>query len=186
MQPVNKFTFPLPFLPRMSLRLSFLGPSYSMMVAPDDHENSTVTVNMAANNNHYAAAVGGRLTAIENNLDVSVCRGYTGYWCFLNHDSQTGTGQELIATMEMKKCGDTNMDSLTVNSVDAVSTILMQVILLLFVQRALIFLARLLLDFVSCPTLRRDQLAATFALDLFFLLFRSLVLFENRRTSSTT
>jgi hypothetical protein len=100
---------------------------FSMMVAPDDHENSTVTVNMAANNNHYAAAVGGRLTAIENNLDVSVCRGYTGYWCFLNHDSQTGTGQELIATLEMKKCGDTNMDSLTVNSVDAVSTILMQV-----------------------------------------------------------
>ena len=56
---------------------------------------------------------GARLQKTDKNLETSVCRGYTGYWCYVK-TGYTTKSKELDISLEMKKCGETSMSTLTV------------------------------------------------------------------------
>jgi hypothetical protein len=82
------------------------------MTLNNSHANGTISASMASDNNDYVAAVGARLQKTDVDLQTSVCRGYTGYWCYVK-TGYTTKGKELDVSLEMKKCGDTSMTSLT-------------------------------------------------------------------------
>ena len=86
--------------------------SFSLMTLNNSHANGTITTSVAVDNNDYTAAVGARLEKTDYDLDTSVCRGYTGYWCYIKAETSS-EGRTVPVTLEMKKCGTTSMTSLT-------------------------------------------------------------------------
>jgi hypothetical protein len=49
-----------------------------MVDTDNEHENGTVTTDFLFKREALDAAIGARLTKTDVDLDVSVCRGYTG------------------------------------------------------------------------------------------------------------
>ena len=78
----------------------------------DSRSNGTITALLAKHHDDYNAAVGGRLQE-GGTADEGVCRGYTGYWCYLAKDATQTREDYMTGQLEIKKCSDTEQRSLT-------------------------------------------------------------------------
>ena len=100
----------------------FLGCSMAIMNETLDHDarsNGTITALLAKHHDDYNAAVGGRLQE-GGTADEGVCRGYTGYWCYLAKDATQTREDYMTGQLEIKKCTDTEQRSLSL--LDGTST----------------------------------------------------------------
>lgn len=78
----------------------------------DVSSNGTITARLAKHHDDYDAALGGRLSE-GGSADEGVCRGYTGYWCYLAKDTTQTREDFMTGQLEVKKCTDTEQRSLT-------------------------------------------------------------------------
>lgn len=74
-------------------------------------DNGTYFMRLGATNNDYSVAVGGRLQP-GGHMDVSVCRGYTGYWCYLDVDKDQTDYKSIAGSLEVTfLCQAANMST---------------------------------------------------------------------------
>ena len=92
-------------------------------LARDSRSNGTITARLAKHHDDYNAALGGRLKK-SGTADVGVCRGYTGYWCYLSKDDTQTHEDHMTGQLEVKKCTDTEQRSLTLLDDDTTSFIM--------------------------------------------------------------
>ena len=85
----------------------------------DVRSDGTITARLGKHHDDYDAALGGRLEE-GGTADEGVCRGYTGYWCYLAKDATQTREDYMTGQLEIKKCTDTEQRSLPL--LDATST----------------------------------------------------------------
>lgn len=84
--------------------------------ADPGHFNGTVTTHVGVTSTKYNAALGVRLQPGGYDDDVSICRGFKGYFCYFQHLNVSDNPEYYSARMRIKKCNTDNMIQLESSS----------------------------------------------------------------------